>query len=402
VEYCKKRPRKAGGQIMKLNSIKIVIALIFMICITHNTFSQKAKNSQKTKIQKKTVKKGRTKKDTGKKKDSALAIYRMAKLSASITTKNGLHSRIQAIGITDTDLEYAEKNKKKYIPIKTIKSAFFETGYYAYDIQVLEYQKKYSEAAEKIVNQISPAIKYINIPNNNIVDPLVDAAFLYIKAAETFSDKNSPEYNKSKAYKTYLKAYKVFKMITKAKWFEGLRSTKINIIYCILRMEKYDLVEKKMKEVKDIPEPEDSDYGTYWLIDAAIKFHKGMKEEALDSAVKSAVFDCKNIYTFPKALLLSAFCYEDILNNYRARDIYFETARLFFETPEGKIAFKSIQFIREKKLTEEPEAAGLEKVFFNSIEDVNKKVDEYIAVAKKRQHIDQMKRKTKETTNKNK
>ncbi len=142
-------------------------------------------------------------------------------------------------------------------------------------------------------------------------------------------------------------------------------------------MNKLDEAAQQFESV-DEPEFGDAAFGLYWLIDAYLKFNSNQFSQALDSLVKSVVFETKDINTFPEALLLSAFCYEDSLDNYRARDLYYEVGRLFRGMPEGEIALSSLQFIRNRKLTEDEEKAAIERVFFDIVEDVNTKVDDFI------------------------
>jgi len=365
--------------------MKKVFSLIFiLVCpAVYSATANKLSSSHiSTKPKKAAVKKENT---TKKKSPSAVALYKMPKVQALIKT-GGLNRRIQIVGITSTDIQYAAGLKMKTIPIKSLEFINFEVGYSPYTVRVLEAQKKYIEAASEIIKKFTPAFKYISLPDNNIIDPLYDAGFLFLNAALNFDNKLSPSYDRKKAVQAYTNAYKVFRKIVSVKWSSDTQLADIYSIYCILRMDKYDIAEKKLEEFGE-PEPGTQGYGIYWLADAIIKFQRGKKEEALDSAVKSIVFDCRNTYSFPHALLLSAFCYEDLLDNYRARDTYYETARLFEGTPEGEIAYKSLTFIREKKLTDEKEEIGLEKVFFDSAEDVNKKVDDYIAEAERRRKL---------------
>lgn len=361
---------------------KLIYIFILLIIFTDTALYAETKKSRKSSSKKKsssvTQKGKKASEKKSKKKSTALALYKMPKVRALVVTR-GMEKRIQVIAMTDTYIEYADGLKRKNIPLASIESITFEVGYYPATIRILEAQKKYIEAASEILKKFTPALKYITIPENNIVDPLFYAGFLYLDAGLAFDQKDSPDFDKEKAIKAYKNAYKVFRKITTAKWYENVRFAEINAIYCVIRMGKYDIAKKRLKAFEPPPEPGDPSYGLYWLIDSMIKFKENKKEEALDSAVKSIVFDCKNTYSFPKALLISAFCYEDLLDYYRALDTYFEVACLFEGTPEGDIAYKSIKFIRDRKLTDEQEEPGLEKVFFDSVEDVNKKVDDYIA-----------------------
>jgi tetratricopeptide (TPR) repeat protein len=322
------------------------------------------------------------------------SVAKLKKIPAFVKSGEVRYSR-DIVGMTDTDLEYVEQFTKKSMPLNTIESVDFITDYDRYKAKVLERKKDYSGAAALTVQSLSDVIPYISLPENNIVDPLFDAGYLYLDAASVYANIKSPQHDKAKADKEYKNAYWVFKKIEKAKWYFGAKIAELNAILCQIRLGELDLAVKNFSEV-DEPAFGDAAFGVYWMIDAMIKFKQSKLSEALDSAVKSIVFDTKNINTFPESLLLSGYCYEDMLDNYRARDVYFEAAKLFRDTTEGDIAFSSSQFIRDKKLTAGAEPAGLEKVFFNAVEDTNKKMDDFIVVILEERRIKEEQRKEKE------
>ena len=316
---------------------------------------------------------------------------KLPKQSTYIKGKDGLRKTYQLTGISSKYVEYVEHLRIKKLPIQDIEGAEFITKFSPYQAKVLEKQGKYAEAAAYIIQSIAPALKYIKLPENNLMDPLFDAAYLYLDAAATHSDKKGHEYDLKAANKEYVKAYSVFKKITEADWYYGATLAQLNMAYCALKLKKRDIANKLFAKV-DEPSLGDAAFGLYWLVDGMMKFEDKKFADALDSAIKAVVFDSKNIHVFPQALLLSAYCYEDTLDYYRARDVYFELARLFHDTPEGRIAFASIQFIRERKLTDVKEDVGIEKVFFNSVEDLNKTIDEYIPKAKEQDRLKEQRR----------
>lgn len=390
---------------MRQPRAKTLLAILMLgLFFSGHSFSQTKKPAAiKNKSTKKTAEKT-AKPDDSKRTEPAKAVVTpkpaptsvadIKKLPAYIKSNN-IRTLVYLIGMTDTDLEHVAKFRKLKIPITEIQSANFLTDYDPYQVRVMERKQEYSQAASQIIRDVAPALKYITLPDNNLVDPLSDAAYLYLKAASVYDDKKSPEYDKKKAQEEYAKAYRVFNKITQAEWYYGAQLAELNTIFCNIRMDKLDVAQKEFAKIEE-PVLGDAAYGLYWLIDAQLKFHNKKFNEALDSVVKSIVFDSKNINTFPEALLLSAYCYEDMLDNYRARDTFFEIAKLFQGTPEGEIAFSSIQFIRSKKLTDTTEDVGLEKVFFDSIEDMNKKVDDFIVVVQEEERIKEEKRKERE------
>ncbi len=294
---------------------------------------------------------------------------------------------LNLVALTDTELQYVKGLRIEKIPRKDIQSVnFLFNRFDPYKVKVFEHREQFVEGAVYIVQNLAPALKYIKLPDNNLVGYLSDAAYLYLDAAATHDDKKGRHYDPKKAQTEYVKAYSVFKKITEADWYYGATLAHLNMAYCALKLKKRAIAEKLFKEI-DPPEIDDAAFGLYWLVDGMMKFEDKKYPEALASAIKAVDFDSRDLHVFPQARLLTAYCYEDMLDYYRARDAYFEVARLFHDTPEGRIAFSSIQFIRARKLTDTAEAVGIEKVFFNSVEDVNKTIDEYIPKAKEQDKI---------------
>jgi hypothetical protein len=92
----------------------------------------------------------------------------------------------------------------------------------------------------------------------------------------------------------------------------------------------------------------------------------------MDAAVKSLCFENKDVDTFPDALLISARCYEEMQEWYRARDVYYEVGRLFPKTDWADAAVSRLDFIMKKELTKDKEKLPIENVFFRFHEDMNK------------------------------
>jgi hypothetical protein len=96
------------------------------------------------------------------------------------------------------------------------------------------------------------------------------------------------------------------------------------------------------------------------------------------AAIKSSAFDNKDLDSFPEALLLSGRCYEEILDYHRARDIYYEVAKLFRKTSWGDTACNKLKFIVDKKFLDKKEKTEIEKVFFDTDENLDQKVTDFL------------------------
>ena len=119
------------------------------------------------------------------------------------------------------------------------------------------------------------------------------------------------------------------------------------------------------------PTPGDDSYGHYWLLKGELADIAGDVTNAMDAAVKSLCFENKDVETFPDALMLSASCYERLDNAYRARDVYFEVAKLFPGTDWAEDALVRLEAILGSGKTAKKEAATAESTFFGLEEDMN-------------------------------
>ena len=71
---------------------------------------------------------------------------------------------------------------------------------------------------------------------------------------------------------------------------------------------------------------------------------------------------------------MSAHCYEHMESYYRARDVYYEVARLFASSPAGREALVQLRVIQEAGHTKKEEETPLVNIFFGVQENMNRKV----------------------------
>ena len=71
------------------------------------------------------------------------------------------------------------------------------------------------------------------------------------------------------------------------------------------------------------------------------------------------------------ALLVSAQCYEEMQEWHRARDVYYEVARIFPATDYAAMSIKRLRFIMKKELSMGKEKVPIEYIFFRYKEDMN-------------------------------
>lgn len=196
-----------------------------------------------------------------------------------------------------------------------------------------------------------------------------------MKAARTMPATN--DVTQAKISAVYQRAYSLLKAVSKVEWSLDAELGALRAVQCLAAIGETDKAEKELNAIRD-PSPGDESFGLYWLAKAQLAYSKGQTKDAMNASVKSVAFDNKNIETFPDALFMTGRCYEDLLEWYRARDVYYEIARLFPGTSHGDTARGKLKYLMDKGFTKEKEKSAIEAVFFGLDEDVNAKVTDLL------------------------
>lgn len=231
--------------------------------------------------------------------------------------------------------------------------------------------ERWAEAAVMLVPVVTPLLPYLDINDNNGVGLAMDAGLSLMKAARTMPATNDA--SQARITAVYQRAYSILKAVSKASWSPDAELGALRAVQCLIALGDADKAVKELEAVRD-PSPGDESYGLYWLAKSQIMYAKGKTKNAMDAAVKSVVFDNKNVETFPDALFMTGRCYEDLLEWYRARDVYYEIARLFPGIGHGATAREKLKYLMDKGFTKNKETSAIEAVFFGLDEDVNAKV----------------------------
>ncbi len=237
--------------------------------------------------------------------------------------------------------------------------------------------KRWEEAAAELINGVMPVLPCIDLYENNAVEYLMDAGNYIMTSALEEELKCPPDKLSPKAEDKFKRAYRVYLNVEKADWHPEAKVAQLKAVLCLLHLGKLDKASEKFDGIGE-PEMGDRGYGLYYMTYGQILYRKKEVKEALMAAIKSSAFDNKDLDSFPEALLLSGRCYEDILDYHRARDVYYEVARLFRKTAWGDAAYNKLRFIMDKKLLGKKEKTEIEKVFFDTDEDLDKKVADFI------------------------
>ncbi len=231
---------------------------------------------------------------------------------------------------------------------------------------------------------ISPLLPYFDLPNDNAVEYALSMGdYMMRSAARRAAGGTEPDH--TAAGEQYRMAYTVLRHISRsasaAGQIAGLKS-----LQCLLALDRASTAQRLFDETAE-PMPGDRAYGRYWLVKAELDLQREDFRSAIEAAVKSLCFDDKNMETFPDALMLSARCYEELLEWYRARDVYYEIASIFPKTDWSRTARERLQLIMDQELTLDDEGSAVEDVFFGLKEDMNARVRDLLAGAEQDQRI---------------
>jgi len=263
------------------------------------------------------------------------------------------------------------------ININTITKAVFEFQYDEFAVFPHVKKRRWADAAKVIIKAIAPTIPYLDLSTNNAVEPALEAAGYLFKSG-TVLQQNGGATNEKAAAAAYAQAYNIFQQVGAAQWFERANNARLKAIQCLVAMGKLETAADEFSKLQVCEEIGDSDYGLYWLVQADILYQQKDYRAAIDAAVKSLVFNNKDMETFPDALLLSANCYYALQEMHQARDVYYEIVRLFEQTDWSAMARKQLVLMMKNNLTRGKERANYWKTLIDVKEDMNKLVEEYL------------------------
>lgn len=229
--------------------------------------------------------------------------------------------------------------------------------------------RNWSGAAAILYPVILPLIPYLDLKDNNAADYALELGSDMVRAAEASRAKGG---DTNKVNRLYLEAHRILTAVTTAAWFGGSELARLHAIQCRIALGDLKLAARELEAARD-PEVGDASFGLYWLVQAQLLQAKGDTRGCMDAAVKSLTFADKDIDTFPDALMLSARCYESLLEVHRARDVYYEVVRLFGKTEWEPIARQKLQALMDSGQTKVKEVSPVENVFFGLDEDMDAK-----------------------------
>jgi tetratricopeptide (TPR) repeat protein len=258
------------------------------------------------------------------------------------------------------------------LELSKIARAEFEFDFDRADVAKAVRANDWPGAVRVLTPVLKPALPYLALSENNAIDLVMELGTYMMRAANRTARAALDDPSKTAlSQKQYEAAYEIFKECSRATWSSNSQRGILKGCRCLLALNKVKTAQFHVNQMAE-PMPGDVAYGHYWLIRAELETRAGNYRDALDSVLKSVCFESKDVETFPDALLLSARCYEEMLEPYRARDVYYEVAKLFPRTDWATVAVERLKAILSKGLTKEKEKSAIENVFFKTGDDINK------------------------------
>jgi tetratricopeptide (TPR) repeat protein len=239
-------------------------------------------------------------------------------------------------------------------------------------------RREWLEAATVMLGAVVQALPYLDLRGNPMTEPGYQTAVLLVRSGvgKILAAPHADPLSSAKP-RELAAARRIFLRVAAADWFRDAEEARFWAIVCLVLQGENEAALAALNECV-IPGELETGYGVCLLARGLLEYERNSYDEALDAAIQSALFESKSIDSFPFALYLTARCYETRGEWYRARDVWFELARLFENTMWHGPAVDRLRFIMDEELTAAPESAIIEDVFFGTDEDLNVKVLEYL------------------------
>ena len=297
----------------------------------------------------------------------------------AVLTLNDKESAVVLAGRTETDLFYSMAGMPTgvYASVKlpAVQNARMEASFDEAALDVLVANRRWLEAGRLLMRAAAPAMPYLDLPGNETIEYATRASMFLLQAAT----EDAPwDIAATPAARPALAAvFQLSSAIQNAAWYYGAEAGRLRAAQALARLGRPGEAEARMEDAA-VPDPGDADFGLYWYTRAVLAKGRGDAREAANAAARSLAFDNKNPETFIPALALLARCCEELGEWHRARDVYYETARLFRGTRQGEAARERLAAILRENRASGTEAVDLARLFFGTEEDMDKLAREFL------------------------
>jgi len=285
---------------------------------------------------------------------------------------------LKLIGRTEAnEIVYLDEGRMRKLALEKVESAYYRIEIDRYVVHQHKRRQNWAGAVNALMKAIKPCLLYLDLPGNNAAEIALDTGDCMMKAAGAATGAAKTDEERAAAEEQYKAAYSLYRYVMEAEWFSGSQVARIRRVQCLLALNKPKTAAHYFNAI-DRPFVGDLSYGFYWLVKAQLALVEEDYQGAMDAAVNSVCFENKDVNTFPDALLVTAQCYEELQNWHRARDVYYEVARVFPNTEWSGAARKRLRFIMKEGHTTEKEDKLIEHVFFGLDEDMNEMAKELL------------------------
>jgi hypothetical protein len=269
-------------------------------------------------------------------------------------------------------------NKRLILDADMIEAVRFDLDIDNVALTKARYNLDWLGVARVILGAVKPALPYLDLVENTAAELVLEAGDALLRSAEKLLRAAETDAQRAAASKRYEAAYAVLKQARAAEWSSVSTIAWLKSLRCLLMLDKPKTARHYFKDIAE-PFPGDRAMGLYWLVKAELEMNRQEYRVAMDAAVRSVAFENKDVDTFPDALLVTAQCYEELQEWHRARDVYYEVARIFPYTDWAAVSTRRLHFIMDNELTAAKEVGPIANVFFGLSEDMNAVVKTFLA-----------------------
>lgn len=266
------------------------------------------------------------------------------------------------------------------------------------DIAVrLEYKRKtafeaeqngrYAEAISVLLPAVKPHLPYLDIPGHDAIDLAMRTGCTLFHGGMQLFEAGLDDERPERAERFLRAARNLFQVCSEAKWWDRAEDAQYRVLLCTVMLGEREEAAKTLETAVG-PPTDVRGYGAFWLAKGFYSYAAENYDAAADAASQSLLFEHKDLSVFPYALLLSGACFDQMGMPYRARDVYFETARLFHRTPPGQVAIERLVEILASGRVDEEEQDKIANVFFADKEDLDKRINDFLELLGKADEVE--------------
>ena len=251
----------------------------------------------------------------------------------------------------------------------------------------------WARAAAVLLTPCAKTLPFLSLPGNDAVEPVHAAGIYLMRAGES-------ALTEEERVTQYRRARVLFTRLVEARWHFYGEVAALRAIQCTVELDELEEARLAIAKLRE-PKVGDGAHGLYWLVQGQLAAAGEDAVLACNAFSKTVTFDSKDPAVFAEALYGFARAHETLYREalaippddetaaakrrqgfnevFRARDLYFECARLFPNRPSGQRALSDLRRLMDSGALDAKEQKDVSKVFFGMEEDMNATVAEFLA-----------------------